>query len=153
MTNEYILVKFIHVTLAIVAVGFNLSYGIWIARSARDPEHTGFVMRTIRWIDGRVANPAYGVLLVSGLFMALTAGYPLTTFWIAAALVLYAIVALVGIAVIAPNFRAQLRALESEGPASEAFRRTAARGRALGLLVSLVVIIIVFLMVTKPVLG
>ena len=153
MTNEYVITKFIHVTLAIVAVGFNLSYAIWIVRSAREPEHIGFVMRTIRWIDSRIANPAYGVLLVSGLFMAFSSGLPLTTFWIAAALALYLLAVILGIAVIAPNFRAQLRALETEGPASEAFRSAAARGRAFGLLVSLVVVAIVFLMVTKPVLG
>lgn len=146
----FTLTKFLHVTLAIVAVGFNLSYAIWIVRSTRDPEHLGFVMRTIRWIDSRVANPAYGVLLITGLLMTYMAPYPLTTFWIAAALVLYATVALVGILVIAPNFRAQLRALESDGPASDAFRRAAARGRAFGLAVSLVVVLIVFLMVTKP---
>ena len=146
----FTLTKFVHVTLAIVAVGFNLSYAIWIVRSTRDPEHLGFVMRTIRWIDSRVANPAYGVLLLTGLFMAWTAGYPLTTLWIAAALVLYATVAILGILVIAPNFRAQLRALETEGASSQAFRRSAARGRAFGLVVSLAVVVIVFLMVTKP---
>lgn len=144
------LVKFVHVTLAIVAVGFNLSYAIWIVRSMRDPEHLGFVMRTIQWIDRRIANPAYGVLLLTGLFMAFDAGYPLTTFWIAAALVLYATVALLGIGLIAPNFRAQLGALEAHGPASDAFRSAATRGRVLGLAVSLAVVVIVFLMVTKP---
>lgn len=146
----FVLAKFVHVTLAIVAVGFNLSYGIWIARSTRDPDHLSFVMRTIRWIDARVANPAYGVLLLTGLFMAFTAGYPLTTFWIAAALVLYAAVAIAGITLIAPNFRAQLRALETEGPASDAFTSAAARGRAFGLVVSIVVVVIVLLMVAKP---
>lgn len=151
--TPYILAKFVHVTLAIIAVGFNLSYSIWIARSARDPEHIGFVMRTIRWVDARVANPAYGLLLLSGLFMAYAAGYPLTTLWIAAALVLYASAVIIGIAIIAPNFRAQIRALETQGPGSDAFRRAAARGRTYGLLVSLVVVAIVFLMVTKPTLG
>lgn len=146
----FTLTKFVHVTLAIVAVGFNLSYAVWIVRSTKDPEHLGFVMRTIRWIDARIANPAYGVLLVTGLLMAITAGYPLTTFWIAAALVLYAAIAILGIAVIAPSFRAQLAALEREGPASAAFARAAARGRAFGLAVSLAVVVIVFLMVAKP---
>lgn len=148
--SVFTLTKFVHVTLAIVAVGFNLSYAIWIVRSMRDPEHLGFVMRTIRWIDARVANPAYGVLLLTGLLMAYLAPYPLTTFWIAAALVLYAAIALLGILVIAPNFRAQLRALETDGAASDVFRRAATRGRAFGLAVSLAVVVIVFLMVTKP---
>ena len=147
---EYTIAKFLHVTLAIVAVGFNLSYGIWIARSASDPQHSGFVMRTIRWIDARIANPAYALLLVTGLFMAWSPGYPLTTLWIAAALVLYGLAVLVGIGFIAPNFRAQLRALDAEGATSAAYRAAAARGRALGLLVSLDVVAIVFLMVTKP---
>lgn len=147
---DYTLVKFLHVTLAIVALGFNLSYGIWIARAARDPGHFSFVLRTIQLIDGRVANPAYALLLLTGLSMVLTAGYALTTFWIAAALLLYLLAVVLGIGVIAPNFRAQIGALETEGPESAAFRAAAARGRLWGLAVSVDVIAIVFLMVTKP---
>jgi uncharacterized membrane protein len=146
----FTITKFIHVTLAIIAVGFNASYGIWIARSARDPEHIGFVMRTIKLIDDRVANPAYGLLLLTGLLMAFSAGYPLTTFWIAAALALYALIVVLGLAVISPNFRRQLAALETEGPASPAYRAAARRGRRWGIAVSVLVLAIVFLMVVKP---
>ena len=35
----YSVLKFFHVLLAIVAVGFNASYGIWLARAAKEPEH------------------------------------------------------------------------------------------------------------------
>lgn len=150
---EYTLTKFLHVTLAIIAVGFNASYGIWIARSARDPEHVGFAMRTIKFIDDRFANPAYALLLLTGLFMVWSAGYPLTTLWIAAALTLYVIVLVLAFAVISPNFRAQLRALEAEGPTSGAFRAAARRGRTFGILVSVLVLAIVFLMVVKPTLS
>ena len=147
---EYTITKFIHVTLAIIAVGFNASYGIWIARSARDPEHIGFVMRTIKLIDDRFANPAYGLLLLSGLFMVFTAGYPLTTLWIALAIVLYLAVLILAFLVISPNFRAQLRALETEGPSSASFQDAARGGRTFGILVSILVLGIVFLMVVKP---
>ena len=150
---EYTITKFLHVTLAIIAVGFNASYGIWIARSARDPEHIGFAMRTIKFIDDRFANPAYGLLLLTGLFMVWNAGYPLTTLWIAAALVLYLIVLALAFAVISPNFRAQLRALETKGPASPEFQQAARRGRTFGILVSVLVLGIVFLMVVKPTLA
>jgi hypothetical protein len=34
--SAYTILKFAHVLLAIVAVGFNASYGVWIARAARD---------------------------------------------------------------------------------------------------------------------
>lgn len=147
---EYTVTKFLHVTLAIIAVGFNASYGIWIARSARDPEHVGFAMRTIKFIDDRFANPAYGLLPLTGLFMVFNAGYPLTTLWIAAALALYLAVLVLAFVVISPNFRAQLRALELEGPASPAFQAAARRGRTFGILVSVLVLAIVFLMVVKP---
>ena len=149
----YTITKFLHVVLAIVAVGFNASYGIWIVRSARDPEHVSFAMRTIKFLDDRFANPAYGLLLLTGLFMVFNAGYPLSTFWIAAALVLYVLVLVLAFAVISPNFRAQLRALETTGPQGAEFRAAAARGRTFGILVSVIVLAIVFLMVTKPTLG
>ena len=146
----YTITKFVHVVLAIIAVGFNASYGIWIVRSARDPEHIGFAVRTIKFIDDRFANPAYGLLLLTGLLMVASAGYPLTTLWIAAALVLYVIVVVLAFAVVTPNLRAQIRALESDGPGSETFRAAAARGRTFGILVSVLVLGIVFLMVVKP---
>ncbi len=146
----YTITKFLHVILAIVAVGFNASYGIWIVRSARDPEHIGFAMRTIKFIDERIANPAYGLLLVTGLFMVLNAGYPLTTLWIALAITLYLIVAIVAFGVIKPNFAAQLRVFEAEGPASPAFLAAARRGRSFGILVTVLVVGIVFLMMVKP---
>ena len=146
----YTLIKFIHVVLAIIAVGFNASYGIWIVRSARDPEHIGFAMRTIKFLDDRFANPAYGLLLVTGLLMVFIAGYPLSTLWIAGALVLYLAVLVLAFTVVSPNFRAQLRALETVGPQSAEFRAAAARGRTFGILVSVLVLGIVFLMVTKP---
>lgn len=146
----YLLIKFLHITLAIVAVGANATYGIWIARARRAPEHTSFAMRTISFIDNRIANPAYGLLFLTGVINVFVAGYSFTTFWIAAAIVLYVIVVILGFAVIKPNFDAQLRILETEGPTSDAFRAAGARGRTFGLLVTVIVLAIVYLMVMKP---
>ena len=56
---DFQFLKFIHVLLAIVAVGFNASYGIWLARSASAPQATqSHVLRTIKFLDDRIANPA-----------------------------------------------------------------------------------------------
>jgi uncharacterized membrane protein len=151
---EYTVTKFLHVLFAIIAVGYNASYGLWLARAARQPAATQlFALGTIKFMDDRIANPLYGLLALSGLFMVFTAGYPLSTFWIAAALVLYVIALAMAFAVISPNFRAALRALEAEGPASEAYTRAMARGRVFGALIGLVVLAIVFLMVVKPTLS
>src|SRR6185503_18769512 len=35
---EYTITKFLHVTFAIIAVGWNASYGFWLARAAREPQ-------------------------------------------------------------------------------------------------------------------
>ena len=148
---EYTITKFVHVTLAIIAVGFNATYGIWLARAARLPQDSQlFVLRTIKLMDDRVANVAYGLLAITGLFMVFTAGYALTTRWIAFAIVLYVIALGMAFGLITPNFRRAIRALESEGPASATFRRAMSRGRRYGIGVSVVVLAIVFLMVVKP---
>ncbi len=43
--------------LAISAIGFNASYGIWLARAGREPEHLGHVLRGIKTLDDLFANP------------------------------------------------------------------------------------------------
>ena len=147
----YVITKFFHVVFAIIAVGWNASYGFWLARAAREPQATQhFTLRTIKLMDDRVANPLYGLLALSGLVMVFTAGYPLTTRWIAAALVLYVIAIVFAFTQITPNLRVALRALESEGAESPGYKAAMAKGRTMGIAISLVVLAIVFLMVTKP---
>src|ERR1700687_3287798 len=99
----YLILKFVHVLLAIVAVGFNASYPIWLARAQREPEHALYILRGIKTLDDRFANPAYALLLVFGLAMTFSAGIPLSTFWIAAALVLYALLILGGLFLYTPT--------------------------------------------------
>jgi uncharacterized membrane protein len=148
---EYQLTKFIHVLLAILAVGFNASYGIWLARAAKAPQATqSHVLRTIKFLDDRVANPAYGLLLITGLFMVANAGIPLSRLWIALGIGLWLVLIFVGLGFYTPTLRDQIRVLESEGPGSEEYRRLAVRGRSLGILLGIIVLVIVFLMVVKP---
>jgi uncharacterized membrane protein len=148
--TSYSLLKFGHVLLAIVAVGFNASYGIWVARAAREPEHLGYVLRGVKLLDDRFANPAYALLLVTGLAMVWVGDLDLTTFWLGAALVLYAAAVIVGLTVYTPTLRAQIHALEAGGPGSSAFQRLAKRSTTVGIALAVLVVVIVFLMVTKP---
>ncbi len=150
--TSYLFFKFLHVLLAIVAVGFNAAYGILIARAARQPEHLGHVLRTVKFLDDRVANPAYALLLVTGLAMAWVGGVELTQFWLATALGLYAILFVLGLAVYTPTLRAQIGALDASGPTSQEYRRLASRGNLVGAILGVIVVVIVFLMVTKPIL-
>jgi uncharacterized membrane protein len=148
--TTYTVIKFFHVLLAIVAVGFNATYGIWLARTAREPEHTEHVLRGIKILDDRFANPAYGLLLVTGLLMVWVGDLDLTTFWLATSLGIYAFVVVLGFAGYTPTLRRQIAALEAHGAASAEYRRLAARGTVIGLVLAISVVGIVFLMVTKP---
>jgi uncharacterized membrane protein len=148
--TSYTFVKFLHVVFAIVAVGFNASYGVLLTRAAREPEHQAHVLRTIKVLDDRFANPAYGLLLVTGLTMVWVGDLDLTQFWLLTALVLYAVAVALGALVYSPNLRAQIRALDAEGPSSPSFRALSSRGTLVGIVLAIDVIAIVFLMVTKP---
>ena len=150
MPSLYEWLKFAHVLLAIIAVGFNASYGILLARAAREPEHESHVLRTIKVLDDRFANPAYALLLVTGLLMVWEAGIPLSTFWIATSLGIYGAAVLLGLAVYTPMLRRQIQVLDTDGPESADFRRLSARGTVVGIALAVMVVVIVFLMVTKP---
>ncbi len=146
----FLIVKWIHVLAAITAVGANFTYGLWIRRASIEPGSLPFVLRNIHWIDMRLANPCYALLLLTGLYMAFTLPVPLTTPWLLTALILYAAVALFGIFAYAPLMRRQIKLLEAEGFESAAYKDISGRSTLVGLLTVLIVVIIVFLMVVKP---
>jgi uncharacterized membrane protein len=150
MFDAYTLLKFVHVLMAIVAVGFNASYGVWLARSARDPRYEEWTLGGIKILDDRFANPAYGLLLVTGLVMVAIGWPQITHLWILLALLLYVVAVVLGIAFYTPLLRRQKQVLADQGPTSPEYRRLSGRGRMLGIVLAVDVVSIVFLMVTKP---
>lgn len=142
--------KVTHILLAIVAVGFNLSYAILIRRATAEPEHLGHVLRTVKLLDDRFANPAYALLFVVGLAMVFI-GFPeFTDLWILLAIGLYLLLVILGFAVYSPTLRRQIAALESAGPDSAEYRAVAGRGNRVGALLGVIVFVIIVLMVLKP---
>src|SRR5438094_8967695 len=88
----FVIVKFLHVLLAIIAVGFNATYGVWLARVAREPVPTqSFVLRGIERLDDWFANPAYVLLAVTGVTTVSVGELRFTAFWIARGVVLWAV--------------------------------------------------------------
>jgi len=146
----YDVIKFLHVLLAIIAVGFNATYGILLGRAAREPEHERHVLGTVKVLDDRFANPAYAGLLITGLLMVAFYWPRLTDFWVSAGVALYAVAVAVGLGVYTPLLRKQLATIETEGPSSSEYRALSRRGTVIGIFLAIVVITIVFLMVTKP---
>jgi len=146
----FLIIKWIHILSAITAVGANATYAIWFARASRDPKILPFVLHTIKRIDDWVANPCYGLLLLTGLTMAFIVPIPLTTPWLLTALILYALATLLGMAGFVPVFKRQIHLLESEGVDSPNYQAMVKWSRVLGITTGVLVIIITFLMVVKP---
>lgn len=146
----YEIIKYLHVVLAIIAIGFNASYGIWLARVAKEPQHTGHVLKGVKVLDDRFANPAYALLLVTGVTMVLLEDLGFETFWIAAGLVLYVLAVLGGLFGYTPILRNQILLWEAGKADSAEFAGLAKRGTIIGILLAVDVLVIEFLMVTKP---
>src|SRR5689334_4044978 len=129
----YNFVKWVHILAAIVALGANATYGLWLARAGRSPEVLPFTLRTIKVLDSRVANPAYGLSLITGLVLVYLGRWPLSSSWIDIALGLYVSIILLGIFVYAPSFRRQVQLAENGESGSPAYAAVARRGTILGI--------------------
>jgi uncharacterized membrane protein len=146
----FLVLKFVHMLLAIVAVGFNASYGVWLSRAAQNPAAAPMVLRSVKLLDDRFANPSYGLLLLTGLGMVFAAGYPLSTFWIDAAIVLWLIAMIWGAAMYTPALKRQIAALDAGGFDSPDYRQAAQRATMVGMANMLPILLILILMVFKP---
>jgi uncharacterized membrane protein len=150
----YLSLKLLHVVLAIVAVGFNASYGLIIGRARKagtDGREMRFALRTVKFMDDYIANPCYILLLVTGVGMVQVAGYPWALKWIHGSMALLFVIAALGFGLYTPTLRKQIAALEARGPQDPEFLRLSKRGSMLGGIMGLIVLVVVYLMVFKPV--
>lgn len=148
--NLYVLLKFVHVVLAIVAVGVAVSYAVWLARAAGERQHLPFALGGVKFLDDRIVNPGFGLLLVFGLAMVFVAQIPLSTFWILAGLILWVVLVVLRLAVLRPSLGRQIQILGEGGAGSPEHLRQISRFRVAGPILGLLSLTIVFLMVVKP---
>ena len=148
--SGYLFLKWFHVLMAITAFGANITYGLWLARADREPQHLAFALRGVKALDDRVANPAYGILLITGMAMVYLGRIPWTTPWLLASLILYVILVVIAAAGYTPTLRRQIASLDAGGPNSPEYQTLTARATRLGILLAVIVVIIVFMMVAKP---
>jgi uncharacterized membrane protein len=148
--SAYSWLKLAHILAAIVAVGTNVTYFVWLSFARNDPAGGASVLRGIKTLDARLANPAYGVLPLTGIVIVLLDGPPgFTTFWILTALILYALVGAFAALLFAPSLRRQTDlAVAGTDPAT--YEAAARRTMMTGLLTMVPVAAILYLMVIKP---
>ncbi len=146
----YLVFKWIHVLSAIAALGSNFTFAIWLVCASRTPHALVYTLQTIKLIDERLTNRAYGLLLITGLIMVFVGSWALTTTWLIAALVLYVTVGALAFLGFTPALRKQIRLAETSGPQSAEYQAAARQVTIFGTIAVALVVTIVFLMITKP---
>ena len=147
--SVYLVVKFVHVLVAIVAVGSSAGSSLWLRLAMRNPPHLPFALRSAKFLDEFLTRPGLIVLLITGFWMA-TTHWSLALFWVRGALILLAIVLLLLYVVVGPLLARLIRVAETEGRASPRWQRSELLFELVGSGSGLLIIVIVWLMVTKP---
>jgi uncharacterized membrane protein len=145
----------LHVLGAIVALGFSLSYGLWIARGeVAGAAERSFALRTISWVDRRFTTPAYIAQAVTGLILVAMIGWELLEqSWLAISVGLYVLLTVLAITAFAPAHRRQSALagrLAAGDPVQTEYREAASTARTWGIAVTVLTIVIAVLMVAKP---
>ena len=148
---------FLHVIAAIAAFGPGFASMIVAPMVAREPQHAHWYARTQLTASRRLVTPLAISMAITGIALILVKGRTTivgTSHWLEASILLYVIVVVIAMAVLAPAGR-KLVALTSTPPApgsgpSDELQKTGGRLRAGGMALTGLVVVIVFLMVSKP---
>jgi uncharacterized membrane protein len=149
VSSSYLWLKFLHIFVAVVALGTSAGLGIILEFFGNDPTHGSFVLRATERMIALLVLPGFLLMLATGLWMASLA-WPFTAKWLQLALGLW----LVGIASLGWSFvavRKQRRLHTTEGRASPQYTRASITSRISGAVFGFIVVATLYIMVFKPV--
>jgi uncharacterized membrane protein len=132
-------------------VGFNFSYIIWMVKGKMEKEHLIFALKGIKFMDGTVANPCYGLVLISGFTMAYEADYNiLSVGWILYPIIMFGVMGVLAFSIYSPTLKKQIAMLEHDGIDTPAYKAIEKRQMVLGGVLFSLAIAIIAMMVVKP---
>lgn len=146
---------FLHVMGAILAFGPTFAYSIMGAMAGREPQHANFSARQTEAIGNKLVYPLAVFQGVTGVLLILAANRDLAKeMWLGIGIVLYAI-ALIYALTVQRNALLHLIELTSTPPApgsapSPEIPATVKKIQRGGIFLGLLIVVIVYLMVTKP---
>lgn len=150
MISEYLILKFVHILIAIIALGTSAGLGIMLEFYGNHPTHGLFVLRAIRRLVLVIVIPGYLLMLVTGTWLTSLA-WSFSITWILTALCLWLLAAVfLSMSVVAIG--KQITLFETEGQATRAYQQAALLARITGGIGGLLIVGILYLMVTKPIL-
>jgi uncharacterized membrane protein len=148
----YTVLKFVHILLAIIAVGFTSTFGLLSVRAAKaggDGREMMFALKTIALMSN-IAHAGFLLLLATGLWMIWEVGYAFTFTWIYLSLILFAVAFFAGTLVMVPSAKRRIAILAERGPSDPEFIALSQRAAKLGPALSILALVIIWLMVAKP---
>jgi uncharacterized membrane protein len=145
---------FLHITAAVVGFGTTFAESIVFPVAMKlDKRHLPYVHRLQRVINTWFALPALVVVLATGFYQVDKLDFSLGDAWLSISLALVALIAVANLAYFIPEDR-KLEVLVAGdlegGELSDDYNRRAKREGLVGALTGVALIVIIFLMVTKP---
>lgn len=152
---------FLHIGGAILAFGPTYAFLLLGPMAAGEPAHRNFALRFQQRVATRLVVPLAVLQGITGLLLVWRIGFELfQKGWLIVAIVLYLIALGIAFGIMLPALRTLVPATASPPPAPPAgsapagppphIVATARRARLAGMVNAVLIIVIVFLMVTKP---
>jgi uncharacterized membrane protein len=152
----FLILLYLHIIGAIIAFGPGFAAMVVGPMVAKEPQHANFFARTQLATAKKLVTPVALSMAVTGVLMIAVNGMTAYSgrLWLPVAVVIYIVAVVFAFAVQTPTGR-KLVELTSTPPApgsppNPEIPKTAARARNGGILLSVLVLIIAFLMVAKP---
>ena len=151
----YLWLKWIHIlpSTLLFGTGLGIALFMWMAHRSRDPAHIARTARVVVLADAFSTAPAVVIQLVTGIWLVQLLGYPWSSFWIAAALMLFFVTGACWLPVVWLQLRAKRlaeQAVASNSPLPAEYHRVMRTWFLLGWPAFISVIAIFWLMVMKP---
>lgn len=151
----YDLSVWVHVSAVVVGLGATfagaVAFPVAMQTSAR---HLPYAHHLQLAISQRLTGPALGLIIVTGIYQTIDADWGFGSFWISATLLIVIVLGALNGAYFIPADRKleamAERDLAAGGEVSDEYQRLAQREGGIGALTGLLVIVAVFLMITKP---
>lgn len=154
---DYLLLKTVHIlsSTLLFGTGLGTAFHGWMANRSGDAGARRVVNRNVVLADWLFTTPAVIVQPVTGVWLAQLAGFPLTTGWLAASIALYLIVGACWLPVVGIQIRMRriADATPAEMPLPAHYFQLSRMWFLLGWPAFIGVIVIFWLMVTKPEFG
>jgi hypothetical protein len=152
--NWFIVFLFLHITAAVIAFGPIFVFPVIAVLAESRPEHLSFALELDHRIGSRIVVPVALTMPVSGVGLLISAHVDLLrTTYLLVAITLYILAMVLAIGFQLPGGR-RLVALTAGGastspPVAEA-QRLIVRARNVGIVLTLLFLVIIFLMIVKP---